>query len=254
VAVTREPTTKPTQPAIILADYRERRGGVVCHLESLPGLRVEWAHLPVGDFLLGDGIAVERKTARDFVASILDRRLFDQTERLLESHERPVLVLEGDPLTTDFRVHPNAIRGALASLAVVRRLPILPSAGPSETAELLAVIARQVQASGGERPRAAAKRRASSVAQHQEAVAASLPGVGTVLARRLLEHSGSLAALAGADARTLREVPGIGPLRAQMLTSLLAAPYRLQDDRPQPPADDSPPAPTDPSAALAVRG
>ena len=244
LAVSRTQSEKAAGEAVILADRRERAGGVVSHLEGLAGVRVEWAHLLVADFLLGDGVAVERKSARDFVASILDRRLFDQAERLLDSHERPLLVLEGDPLTTGLKVHPNAIRGALAHLAVVRRLPILPSAGPQDTAELLAVIARQVQGPDGERPRAAAKRRAGTVAQHQEAVAASLPGVGSVLARRLLEHSGSLAALAGADARTLREVPGIGPQRARALTSLLAAPYRPEQDGGQPPADDSPLAPT----------
>jgi ERCC4-type nuclease len=212
VAVSRTPSDKAAVQAVILADRRERAGGVVSYLEGLAGVRVEWAHLLVADFLL-------------------------------DSHERPLLVLEGDPLTTELGVHPNAIRGALAHLAVARRLPILPSAGPQDTAELLAVIARRVQGPAGERPRAAAKRRAGTIAQHQEAVAASLPGVGAVLARRLLEHSGSLAALAGADARTLREVPGIGPQRAQRLTSLLAAPYRPEDDREQPPVDDASLAP-----------
>src|SRR5438045_4678952 len=86
--------------ALILADHRERAGGVVSYVEGLDGVRVEWAHLLVADFLLGDGVAVERKGARDFVASILDRRLFDQAERLLDSYERPLLVLEGDPLNT----------------------------------------------------------------------------------------------------------------------------------------------------------
>jgi Fanconi anemia group M protein len=234
---------------LIVADHRERAGGVVACLADLPGVRVEWAHLVVADFLLGDGVAVERKSARDFVASILDRRLFDQAEQLLNSYERPLVVLEGDPLSTGLRVHPNAVRGALAHLTVMRRIPVLPSAGPEETAKLLAVIARQVQGPRDERPRSPAKRRAGSVRQHQEAVAASLPGVGTVLARRLLEHSGSLAALAGADARTLREVPGIGPQRAHTLTSLLAAPY--QPEAPHQPEDDraSDPAETPPPVA-----
>ena len=242
--MTGPPSEDARRGALILADHRERVGGVVSYLEGLAGVQVEWAQLLVADFLLGDGVAVERKSARDFVASILDRRLFDQAERLLDSHERPLLVLEGDPLTTGLNVHPNAIRGALAHLAVVRRLPVLPSASPQDTAELLAVIARQVQGPDGERPRGPAKRRAGTVAQHQEAVAASLPGVGTVLARRLLEHSGSLAALAGADARKLREVPGIGPQRAHTLTSLLAAPYRPQDNHRQETGDKPPPAVT----------
>jgi Fanconi anemia group M protein len=224
--------------AVIVADLRERAGGVVSHLEALGDLSIEWAHLPTGDFLLGGGVAVERKSARDFVSSILDRRLFDQIERLLESFERPLLVLEGDPLATEIGVHPNAIRGALAHVAVARRVPVLPSGGPSETAELLAVIARQVQADGGERPRAPAKRRAASLSEHQEAVAASLPGIGRILARRLLEGSGSLAALAAADVDALRQVRGIGRHRARSLADLLTAPY-------QPAVGETPPRPAD---------
>ena len=235
---------------LIVADFRERASGVVSHLESLAGVHVEWTQLHVADFLLGDGVAVERKSARDFVASILDRRLFDQTERLLDAFERPLLVVEGDPLTTGIGVHPNAIRGALAHIAVARRLPVLPSAGPQDTAELLVIIARQVQRTGSEQLRAPAKRRAGTVAEHQEAVAVSLPGVGRVLARRLLERSGSLAALAGSDASTLRQVRGIGRQRAHALSRLLTAPYRPNDDRMQQaegPSDKPPPGSSRPT-------
>src|SRR4051794_9915960 len=106
---------------VITADRRERNSGVFAHLEDRPGVTLEIAHLTVADFLLGDGVAAERKAARDFVSSILDRRLFDQAERLVEAYERSLLILEGDPLATEIAVHPNAIRGALAHLAVVRR-------------------------------------------------------------------------------------------------------------------------------------
>jgi Fanconi anemia group M protein len=212
---------------VVMADVRERAGGVASWIETLPDVSVEWAHLPEADFLLGDGVAVERKSARDFVASILDRRLFDQIERLVQSYPRPLLLLEGDPLSTEIGVHPNAIRGALAHVAVTQRVPVLPTTSPQESAELLVVIARQVQSTGGERPRAPAKRRAGgSLSEHQEAVAAALPGVGPVLARRLLEGSGSLAALAAADAAALRQVRGIGHHRARSLADLLTAPYR----------------------------
>jgi ERCC4-type nuclease len=211
---------------VVVADVRERGSGVLAHLEGWAAVRLETAHLSVADFLLGDGVAVERKSARDFVGSILDRRLFDQAERLVEAFERPLLILEGDPLETEIGVHPNAIRGALAHLAVVRRLPVLPSPGPEGTADLLVAIARQVQAGGaGERPRAPAKRRAASLAGRQEAIASALPGVGPVLAQRLLSHAGSLAGLAASAPPRLREVPGIGPRRADALAALFSAPY-----------------------------
>jgi Fanconi anemia group M protein len=214
---------------VIAADRRERGSGILEHLRGHEGVRLEMAQLVVADFLLGDGVAVERKSARDFVSSILDRRLFDQAERLVEAFEKPLLILEGDPFETEIAVHPNAVRGALAHLVVVRRLPVLPSPGPEGTAELLVAIARQVQGEGGERPRAPAKRRAASLATRQEAIAASLPGVGPVLAQRLLSRAGSLARLASADRPLLREVPGIGPRRAEALAALFSAPYPPPD-------------------------
>jgi ERCC4-type nuclease len=215
----------------ITADVRERGSGVLEHLEGRAGVQLEVAHLHLADYLLGDGVAAERKSARDFVASILDRRLFDQAERLVEAFERPLLILEGDPLETGIGVHPNAVRGALAHLAIVRRLPVVPSSGPEGTAELLVAVARQAQATGSaERRRAPAKRRAGSLADRQEAIAAALPGVGPVLARRLLHRAGSLAALAAADPPLLREVVGVGPRRAGDLAALFGAPYPPEGD------------------------
>jgi ERCC4-type nuclease len=216
---------------VVTADRRERGSGVLEHLEGRAGVRLERAHLHLADYLLGGGVAVERKAARDFVASILDRRLFDQAERLVGELERPLLILEGDPLATEINIHPNAVRGALAHLAVVRRLPVLPTADVEGTAELLVAIARQVQSEGADgHRRAPAKRRAPTLAHRQEAIVSALPGVGPVLGRRLLQRAGSLAALAAAEGPLLREVPGIGPRRAGDLAALFSAPYPPESD------------------------
>jgi Fanconi anemia group M protein len=218
-----------TGEILITADTRERGSGVLEFLEASPGVRVEVAQLPVADFLLGGGVAVERKTARDLISSIIDRRLFEQAEHLRANYTHPVLILEGDPLAVPSRVRPNAIRGALARLAVTGRLPVLPSADPEGTAALLVTLARQAQVEGGQE-RSPAKRRALSVTEWQEALVAGLPGVGPVLARRLLAHLGSFAALVQADAQRLREVEGIGPRRAQTLVGLFSARYLPHED------------------------
>lgn len=218
-----------TGEIVITADTRERGSGILEHLEAFPHVRVEIAQLPVADFLLGGGVAVERKTARDLICSIIDRRLFEQAEHLRDNYSHPVLILEGDPLAVDSRVRPNAIRGALSRLAVMGRLPVLPTANPEETAALLVSIARQAQSESGQ-ARSPAKRRALSVTEWQEAIVAALPGVGPVLARRLLTHLGSFAALVQADAQALREVEGIGPRKAESLVGLFSARYLPHED------------------------
>ena len=58
---------------------------------------VQLADLPVGDYVLGPGLAVERKGPADLGASIRDGRLFDQAERLQSVFPQAVLLLEGRP-------------------------------------------------------------------------------------------------------------------------------------------------------------
>ncbi len=97
----------------IEADDRERAGGVVDALAAYPQVVVAVGRLPVGDYLPGGGVVVERKTAADLVLSIRDRRLFDQAARLRAGAAHPLLVLEGDPLAVRTGMHERAILGAL---------------------------------------------------------------------------------------------------------------------------------------------
>ena len=47
---------------IIEADQRERAGGVLERLAALPEVELRVGQLPLGGFLLGGGVVVERKT------------------------------------------------------------------------------------------------------------------------------------------------------------------------------------------------
>jgi ERCC4-type nuclease len=88
-------------------------------------------------------------------------------------------------------------------------VPILRSASPEETAELIATAARQLRepvsipyVRPGYRPNGW-KRRALYILQ-------GLPGVGPRRAAALLAAFGSVEAAAGADAAALARVPGVG--------------------------------------------
>ena len=54
----------------IEADDRERAGGVLDALTAYPQVVVAVGRLPLGDYLSGGGVVVERKTAADLVQSI----------------------------------------------------------------------------------------------------------------------------------------------------------------------------------------
>jgi DNA excision repair protein ERCC-4 len=86
-------------PVRIVADDRENSGGVIRELRTRDDVALEVRRLTVGDFLVEDNFVVERKTLRDFAASVVDGRWFKQTAAIAVGARRGVVVLEGTPST-----------------------------------------------------------------------------------------------------------------------------------------------------------
>ncbi|MSR86495.1 DEAD/DEAH box helicase, partial [Candidatus Woesearchaeota archaeon] len=129
----------------IYADAREKGSGVIKYLVD-HGVDIRMQNLDVGDFLLSEKVGIERKEVRDFVDSLLDKRLLQQVKTLKETFEKPLLIIEGtDDLYSVRKVHPNAIRGMLAWIAIDMKVPILYTKDFRDTAELLITIARREQ-------------------------------------------------------------------------------------------------------------
>ncbi|PSH01677.1 MAG: hypothetical protein BRC26_03115, partial [Nanohaloarchaea archaeon QH_8_44_6] len=124
---------------VIHADDREN--SVAKELSRLD-IKVRKNRLKVGDFVVSDRVAAERKTAADLVDSIVDNRLFDQLKKLQE-FENPLIIVEGRDLYNHRDIHPNAIRGALSSVSIEYGIPILWSDGERDTAELLKSLAKR---------------------------------------------------------------------------------------------------------------
>jgi len=207
----------------IVVDKGEAGNRVVSRLLKL-GLEVRMERLEVGDYQLSDRLVVERKTALDFLRSIADKRLFNQALEMAEKFEKRVLIVEGGRLYSSSGFHPNAVKGALCAMAVQFGISVLQTRTPEETAALLAAMARQEQVGLKEislRP----KRRASSLAQQQEYIVESLPGVGPKLSKALLERFGTVEKIFTASEQELEQVNLIGPKKARALREALSTPY-----------------------------
>jgi len=198
-------------PLRIIVDDRERADGrVLAALGARDDVKVDIARLQVGDYRVERRIVVERKTATDFAASLIDGRLFQQAAGLALVPERPVLVLEGcDQEWRNTGVRREALQGALITIGVFFGVAVLHSDGPEETARLLVYLGRQAQrAAQGGLPRPGYRpkgRRARQLFLLQ-----GLPGVGPARAARLLERFGSVQAVVTASANDLAAVDGIG--------------------------------------------
>jgi DNA excision repair protein ERCC-4 len=100
--------------------------------------------LTVGDYVVGAGVLVERKTYADFAMSLVDGRLFPQAAALARSPHRPVVLLEGPKPSRMPDVHPHALKGAIVSLAVMWRLPVVHARDPEDALWVLRCLADQI--------------------------------------------------------------------------------------------------------------
>lgn len=128
----------------ITMDYREDISGIKKILAQEYGVIVTTRQLDVGDYIINDEIAVERKTTLDFIQSLIDGRLFKQAQQMKQSFESCALIVEGQNLYDGhIDIHPHAIKGALISIAFAWRIPVLFSNNTQDSALLLWLLGTQ---------------------------------------------------------------------------------------------------------------
>lgn len=211
----------------IIVDSRELASRVARELLEY-GIVSRPKVLEVGDYVLSDRVGVERKTAEDFLQSIMDKRLLEQALRLRQSFPKPVMIIEGEGLYSKRGVHPNAVRGALASIAVDFGIPVLFSRDEKDTAALLAAILRREKGEGRE-ARIRGDKRVLTLREQQESIIAGLPRVNITLARRLLKEFKSVEGVFNASEEELTRVQGIGGKIAREIRHVITARYGAEE-------------------------
>ncbi len=205
---------------MIIVDDRERLMLRVFHELNE---KVEVKRLDIGDFVIGN-VCVERKTIRDFVNSIIDKRLFTQIDLMKKNYEKQILIVEGEgDIYSQRNVHPNAIRGAIASIAIDFGVPIIRTSSPIETAKMLIAIDRRISKESKEV--SLHKRKPISENELQVYIVSSLPEVGTLLAKNLLKKYRSIKRIFNLNEKELMEVEGIGKRKAKKIYEIINREY-----------------------------
>ncbi len=178
----------------ITVDDRERNDHLLATLQQA-ATEICVKRLSVGDYLL-DNLIVERKSLADFCSSIIDGRLFRQASHLAAASEQSLLIVEGaaeDGGKTG--ISPEALQGALISIVLIFKIPVLFSASPEETAKMILFAASQLNRSSYLNdlyPRSNNGRKKSTKKQKiQSYVLQGIPGIGPACAKELineLEH------------------------------------------------------------------
>lgn len=207
------PINNPGSPAI-LADFREKPSGIP-RLLSGEGINVCLTTLKTGDYLINNKLLIERKSAEDFIQSLVSGRLFNQCARLAKAVHPSFLLLEGDPYQTAHQIADQAIKGALLSVMASWRIPVVYTKDAGDSAYQMIMLGYQAMQrdefvrSYGYKPK--------RIKAHRLRFLQGLPQTGPVRAKRLYDHFGSIEAIVRASENELQQVEGIGAKAAKSI-------------------------------------
>jgi Fanconi anemia group M protein len=205
------------KPKIII-DNRECQSGI--HNILNKKTRIKLTQLPVGDYIVSNRIAIERKTWADFLDSLIKKRVFNQIIRLSQAYEKSILLIENEN-NYNRNVNVQAIYGALSSFVVDYNVNIIQTRNIQESASFIYTIAKREQfkmkkefSLRGDKPKMTLK-------QRQQFIVEGLPHVSAVRAQKLLEHFGSVKNIMNTNMKELQEVDGIGQKISESIIAVL---------------------------------
>src|SRR5438445_3860362 len=120
----------------IRVDVHEQASGIPEILASF-GACIELGHLAAGDYEVGPGVLIERKTVLDFHASLVQGRFWRQVRNVRSCGTWPLLLVEGNRLTDD------AVRGACLA-AIEQGVAVLRSEDRVDSARWLMRLSHRV--------------------------------------------------------------------------------------------------------------
>jgi len=209
----------------IIADYREKGNRIIKEFLDL-GIKIDLSQLACADYLLSSRVGVELKSVKDFVDSILDGRLLEQVKLMRNNFERPLIVIEGEEdIFSQRNIHPNAIRGAIATITIDYGIPIIQTNNSQETAALMSIIAKREQENKDREARLHQKK-PLTMSEIQEYIVSSFPMVGPNLAKKLLEKFKTIKGIVNAEEDELKNVEGIGEKISKRLKDVFENEYK----------------------------
>ena len=223
---TLEKYTPPSDDIKVIVDHREKGSAVIKELIEL-GAKIHLEQIDNADYLLSSRVGVEFKTSEDFINSIIDGRLLEQIKGLKKNFERPLVLVEGERDIYSIRnVHPNSIRGMLATIAISYGVPVFFTKNSKESAAFFKIIAKREQEETGDFSLHSTKRE-MTLKDWQEYIIGALPGVGPTLAKPLLREFKSVRNIVNASDDELQRVSKVGPIKAKKIKKIVDGEYKI---------------------------
>ena len=206
----------------IIADDREDKKLLKILTENA---NVKINRLEVGDYILSNRIGIERKSSNDFIESLIKGTLFPQILSLSNTFEVPILIVEGEDVYSIRNMDKRSIRGAIISAMVDFRVRVIFTKNSEETVNFLVDISLREQKEKDRMPTIRGEKKVMNLKEKQLFIVEGLPEVSSVISRRLLRKFGSVFRVFNADEIELKEVEGVGGIKAKKIRGVIDSPY-----------------------------
>jgi DNA excision repair protein ERCC-4 len=115
--------------------------------------------------------------------------------------------------------NPLIFYGALSTIAIDFKIPIIPTSSAIHTAKLLVSLCSKKESIKG--PFLKKIKKSNDLHKQQLSVLCSLPGIGEKSAMRILEKFGSPIIALNSTSKDLAKIPGLGEIRAKKIKKML---------------------------------
>jgi len=210
----------PNPKIQIVVDTREKQSLIAANLLEKKA-NIKFEKLDIGDYLVGDTI-IERKTFSDFVGSMMNKRLQEQLINL-RKYPQQFLIIEGfyyNYKNERTKVHENAIRGMLLSIAIDFQIPIIYTENEEDTSKFLILTARKYEKPKTDHAIRQTKT-ARSLEERKQFILEGFPGIGPATAKQLLDNFDSLRDIFNASKEELESTVGLDAGKIQGFLELL---------------------------------
>lgn len=192
----------------ITCDFREKHSGIPKLLADNK-VKVSFSLLTSGDYIINDQIIVERKTAEDFIQSIMDNRLFEQCSKLKKDSRRVLILIEGNPYKTEHKIETRAVKGAILSILTAWQIPVIYSQNVECSVELLMMLGTQ-SLKDNAHIRIFKGYKTKKIKSQKQRFLQGIPSTGPAIAARLIDYFGTIKSIVNTNEDELRKIKGIG--------------------------------------------
>jgi Fanconi anemia group M protein len=204
----------------ITCDFRENNSGIPKLLADNK-VNISFSSLTAGDYIINDQIIVERKTAEDFIQSIMDNRLFEQCSKLKKDSRRVLILMEGNPYKTEHKIEMRAVKGAILSILTAWQIPVIYSQNIETSIELLLMLGTQ-SLKESVYLRTYKGYKAKKIKSQRLKFLQGIPSTGPAIAGRLIENFGNIKSIVNASVDELRKIKGIGKKKAKRIVDFFS--------------------------------